>query len=279
MKAVKTSTALSISALMLLVALLPSCKGRSSGNEVSTAASALSAEASTKLHFVMLTDPETQSTTELTTSKATTTKPSTTKPTTTKAATTKPTTTKPATTQPTTAEPTTESVPETSETATETTAEITTESTTSAPKLSSAAENAAAYSSEISQVLSLVNAHRASYGRAPLELDADMTLAACVRAREMAKAGNLSHTRPGGKSCFTVFKEVGIDCQTCGENIAYGQSTPQDVFSGWRSSPGHNRNMLDSDYKKIGIGVAADEQGRLYWVQLFASSVEPIVQA
>ena len=95
----------------------------------------------------------------------------------------------------------------------------------------------------------------------------------------MADSGDMSHTRPNGKDCFSVFDEVGISCSTAGENIAYGQSTPDEVFNSWRISSGHNRNMLDSDFQKIGIGVAVSSDGSLYWVQLFAESVVPVTNS
>lgn len=251
MRKVKTGTVRALCALMIAVALLPGCRNRSESNATQTTAAA-PAESVTTLLFVMLTDPET--TTETTTQTTTT---STTQLITT--------TTKPSTTA----------------AKTETTTATVVTSTTSAPSTaapsalpSSASENAAYYSNEISQVQSLVNEHRSTYGLSPLTLDSQLTLAACIRAREMAKAGDLSHTRPNGKDCFSVFDEIDIKCSTCGENIAYGQSSPEDVFSAWRTSPGHNANMLNGSFEKIGVGVAADSQGRLYWVQLFAKDIQ-----
>ena len=53
------------------------------------------------------------------------------------------------------------------------------------------------------------------------------------------------------------------------ENVAYGAKTSTEVVKGWENSPGHRRNMLGA-YKYIGIGIAADKNGRLYYTQIFA---------
>ena len=53
------------------------------------------------------------------------------------------------------------------------------------------------------------------------------------------------------------------------ENVAYGPTTGKAVVDLWKNSPGHRRNML-GPYKYIGIGIAKDGQGRIYYTQVFA---------
>ena len=53
------------------------------------------------------------------------------------------------------------------------------------------------------------------------------------------------------------------------ENVAYGATTGKQVVTLWKNSPGHRRNML-GHYKYIGIGIAKDRQGRIYYTQVFA---------
>lgn len=52
------------------------------------------------------------------------------------------------------------------------------------------------------------------------------------------------------------------------ENVAYGSKTAKEVLQGWENSPGHRKNILGS-YKYIGVGIAADRNGRLYFTQIF----------
>ena len=56
------------------------------------------------------------------------------------------------------------------------------------------------------------------------------------------------------------------------ENIASGQRTPEEVMRYWMNSPGHRSNILNSNYNNIGVGVARDQNGNLYWTQLFTKN-------
>jgi len=142
--------------------------------------------------------------------------------------------------------------------------------------LSEAKQNKANYASMISSVHSNVNTYRADADaadggtRGKLTLDTNLTIAACVRATEMAYSGKHSHTRPNGSSCFTVLSDMGISAMAYGENIAEGYSSAASVSKGWKNSSGHYKNMISEDYSKIGIGVAKFN-GRYYWCQLFTA--------
>lgn len=52
------------------------------------------------------------------------------------------------------------------------------------------------------------------------------------------------------------------------ENVSFGPATGKQVVEGWKNSPGHRRNLL-GNYKYVGIGIAADKNGRLYYTQFF----------
>ena len=116
------------------------------------------------------------------------------------------------------------------------------------------------------EVLELVNAERAKAGLPALTTNAALKAAADKRAQE-TKA-SFSHTRPNGSKFSTVLKEYGISYRTAGENIAYGQRSPQEVVNAWMNSPGHRANILNRSFGKIGIGVY-QSGGVIYWTQLF----------
>lgn len=119
------------------------------------------------------------------------------------------------------------------------------------------------------QVAAIVNSERASNGLSPLKYSSKLSEAALVRAEEIQSV--FSHTRPNGSQCFTAIKEVGISYTTAGENIAYGQRTPEAVMNSWMNSSGHRANILGKNYEYIGIGVTY-KNGIYYWVQFFAAS-------
>lgn len=55
-----------------------------------------------------------------------------------------------------------------------------------------------------------------------------------------------------------------------GENLAFGQDTPEEVVNAWMNSEGHRKNILSPNYKRIGIGYKVID-GTVYWVQEFTS--------
>jgi len=112
------------------------------------------------------------------------------------------------------------------------------------------------------EVLQYVNEARLSNNLSPLKLDATLSTAAEVRAREIST--KFSHTRPDGTSCFTVLREFGIRYSVCGENIAIGYRDAKSVVNAWMNSSGHRANILNPNYKYMGVGKA--DNG---WAQLF----------
>ena len=117
-------------------------------------------------------------------------------------------------------------------------------------------------------MVSLVNAERARQGLPALTVSTTVQQAAQTRARELQTS--FSHTRPSGASCFTALTEAGISYARAGENIAYGQSTPEAVVQSWMSSSGHRANILSSSFTTIGIGCTV-VNGTAYWAQLFTA--------
>ena len=118
------------------------------------------------------------------------------------------------------------------------------------------------------QVLDIVNKERTSRKLSALVMSDKLCKAAAARAKEIA--GKFDHTRPDGRSCFTVFSEYGITYRAAAENIAAGQRTPEEVMEDWMESPGHRGNILSDKYGSFGIGIYTE--GRTtYWVQLFTN--------
>lgn len=115
------------------------------------------------------------------------------------------------------------------------------------------------------EVLRLVNYERQTYGSNPLTYMTTLEKGANIRALEIIKLW--SHTRPDGTIFVTAFEYMTY--AKIGENLASGPETPNEVVAGWMSSEGHRRNMLDGDYEHMAISVSEDEEGRLYWVQIF----------
>ncbi len=120
----------------------------------------------------------------------------------------------------------------------------------------------------ISEVIRLVNIERSKQGLSALSTNSQLANAANIRAKETVTS--FSHTRPDGRTFYTVLQETKISYRTCGENIAAGQTTPQEVVKGWMNSEGHRKNILNGSFTKIGVGFVKASTGyKYFWTQLF----------
>lgn len=156
-------------------------------------------------------------------------------------------------------------VPETE--APETNAPETNAPETNAPETNAPETDGSQDVSAAKKVADLVNQERAKAGLSPLEVKVNLQTAAQVRAKEIEKS--FSHTRPNGSSFSTVLAENGVDYRGSGENIAWGQRSPEEVMNGWMNSEGHRANILNKNFKYIGVGYHVNSNGTGYWTQLF----------
>ena len=117
------------------------------------------------------------------------------------------------------------------------------------------------------QVVKLVNQERIKAGLNEVTLDKTIENAALIRAKEITQS--FSHTRPNGSNFSTVLKEQGITYKGAGENIAWGQKSPEEVMKAWMNSQGHRANILNPNFTKIGVGHYQNTKGTDYWAQLF----------
>ncbi|MGW6654964.1 SCP-like extracellular [Streptomyces sp. CB02130] len=118
-----------------------------------------------------------------------------------------------------------------------------------------------------SEVLALVNQERAKVGCSPLSTSAPLTSLAQNFSEDMAARGFFDHTDPDGDTPWDRAAQAGVQ-GLAAENIARGQAAAQAVMEGWMNSEGHRANILNCDYKTIGIGVH-EGSGGPWWVQNF----------
>lgn len=114
------------------------------------------------------------------------------------------------------------------------------------------------------QVLTLVNKERTAAGLKPLQLDSCLSSkVAQPWAETMSRAGRIWH-----QNMSNISKQCPGN-RSVAENVAMGQTSASSVMDSWMRSPGHRRNIMSASYTKLGVGVAKDSHGRLYWVQNF----------
>lgn len=136
---------------------------------------------------------------------------------------------------------------------------------TSAPAARSA--SAPADSSVRSAVLALVNQERAKVGCSPLTASSSLASLAQDFSEDMAARGFFDHTDPDGRSPWDRASKAGVQ-GLAAENIARGQANAQAVMESWMNSDGHRANILNCDYKTLGVGVHYGSGGP-WWTQDF----------
>ncbi len=119
------------------------------------------------------------------------------------------------------------------------------------------------------QVVSLVNQERAKAGCAALTVDSRLAAAAREHSQDMATRNYFDHTTPEGVDPGTRITNAGYRWQAYGENIAMGQPDPDSVMQAWMNSPGHRANILNCNFKNLGVGLAYNAKHQPYWTQDF----------
>lgn len=117
------------------------------------------------------------------------------------------------------------------------------------------------------EVVTLVNQERAKVGLAALKDNSQLSNVARTKSGDMVTNNYFDHTSPTYGSPFDMMKQFGITYTAAGENIAMGQPTASSVMTGWMNSPGHKANILSKDFTDIGVGIAKDKSGAIYWTQ------------
>lgn len=110
-------------------------------------------------------------------------------------------------------------------------------------------------------VVDLVNQEREQLGLSPLKFDLELCNAAMERAAETSIFW--SHTRTDMTGCLTISDKID------GENIGVGPASATIIMNSWMNSAGHKRQIVNEEYKTIGVGVF-QTNGVTYWVQTFS---------
>ncbi len=121
------------------------------------------------------------------------------------------------------------------------------------------------------EVLDLTNEERTDRGLGQLSWDEKLAAAAQAHAEDMADRNYFDHYSPEGENVADRIIDQGYTYLTAGENIAYGQTSASQVMDGWMNSEGHRANILNEYFTELGVGIASNSSGRIYWVQVFGT--------
>ncbi|MFF1380598.1 sigma-70 family RNA polymerase sigma factor [Streptomyces sp. NPDC058308] len=122
------------------------------------------------------------------------------------------------------------------------------------------------------QVVALVNTERAKAGCGPVRSNGKLATAAAKHSADMAARDYFDHTSPDGTDPGDRITAAGYRWSTYGENIARGQRSPASVMDSWMNSPGHRANILNCDFKELGVGIN-NGSGGPWWTQAFGTAL------
>jgi len=133
------------------------------------------------------------------------------------------------------------------------------------------------------KIINLTNDIRQEYGLNILNENPLLNEAARNKAYDMIKHGYFSHYSPSGISPWYWIDSAGYNYLYAGENLAMNFVESEEAVKAWFNSSSHRENMLNKNYKDIGIAVIpADFQSeginRIIVVQLFGSKTSFIAK-
>jgi uncharacterized protein YkwD len=115
-----------------------------------------------------------------------------------------------------------------------------------------------------------ISAYRKSYGLLAVTVDPKLTELARQQATAMAERGSMDHNLYGSFRS----RMASYGAASAAENLAMGTRTFGDTFAIWKSSSGHNANLLKANVTRIGVA-SASRHGTTYWALILAAPPEP----
>jgi uncharacterized protein YkwD len=119
------------------------------------------------------------------------------------------------------------------------------------------------------EMFAMVNRERRERGIGELVWDPAIVPVSRAHAEDMWMRGYFGHVSPDGKDVGHRLNEAGVRFALAGENLALAP-TLQTAHTGLMNSEGHRRNILDSEFGRVGIGVVDNGVYGKMFVQVFA---------
>lgn len=125
------------------------------------------------------------------------------------------------------------------------------------------------------QIIELTNKKRAENGLPNLVYNQELSQAALAKAQDMFANDYWAHYGPQGRTPWSFINASGYKYIFAGENLARDFDDPASVVNAWMNSPSHRSNLLDKNFREIGVAVSygklSGKEGTLV-VQMFGTS-------
>lgn len=125
-----------------------------------------------------------------------------------------------------------------------------------------------------SVLVDLANETRLAYNEPLLTRNTLLDQAARLKGEDMSARGYFAHDSPDGTTPWHWFDRVGYIFTYAGENLAVNFLESREVQNAWLSSPTHKDNLLNTNFKEIGIATVEGvykNAPTIFVVQMFGS--------
>src|SRR3989344_5985246 len=123
-------------------------------------------------------------------------------------------------------------------------------------------------------VINFTSTERTTRNLNALSANTLLDSAALKKAEDILERDYFEHTAPDGIKASDLVSDAGYQFLLAGENLALGNFDDEaDLVAAWMDSPGHRANILQPNYKDIGVAAVRGEyEGKDVWVsvQIFA---------
>ena len=121
--------------------------------------------------------------------------------------------------------------------------------------------SASAGGNDAGDYVSRINALRSSVGRAPLQVDGELTSIAQSWSAHMASTGTLAHSPNLATGISSPWMKLG-------ENVGTGPGNDP-IWNAFVNSAHHYANIVDPAFNRVGVGVAYSASGTQWTTQRF----------
>jgi len=125
------------------------------------------------------------------------------------------------------------------------------------------------YTQLATEVLQLVNEHRAGLGLPALKMNAMITKVAGTHSANMA-SGKVPFSHDGFDDRVAMINKQIKTANAWAENVAEGPRTAKSVVDMWLHSPEHKKN-IEGHYDLTGIAISKSATGELFYTELFVN--------
>lgn len=124
------------------------------------------------------------------------------------------------------------------------------------------------------EVVDLTNNLRESKNLPALLQSQQLTAVAEKKVNNMFVEQYFAHVGPANQSLADWLKQVSYNFTVAGENLAMGYSLPGELLEAWKNSPTHYKNIIDPEFKQIGVAMATgkfNNQNTILAAQIFGN--------